>query len=69
MLGLSIDLLDTLDDVLLAERDGARFIAEEGFADRFGGKFTISVQEGRLSLTADASPGVEQTACACGRKG
>lgn len=56
MLGLGIDIQDTADDELLAEVHGIRFIAEEGFAHQYGGKFTICVQEGRLTLVADTLP-------------
>lgn len=56
MLGLSIDIRDTLNDELLAEIHGIQFIAEEGFSHQYGEKFTISIQEGKLTLIADTLP-------------
>lgn len=64
MLGLSIDIQDDLDDELLSEIHGMRFIAEEGFARRYGEKFSISLQENGLTLAADTLPNLGKSCTA-----
>ena len=51
--GLSIDEMDDLEDTLLATIDGISFIAEEEFVAQQGNVFSISIQEGTLTLTAE----------------
>ena len=53
VLGLSIDERDELDDTLLDTIDGISFIAEEDFISQQGDAFSITVQEGVLTLTAE----------------
>ena len=53
MLGLSIDEMDDLEDTLLDTIDGIPFIAEEDFVSQQGEAFSISIQEGTLTLTTE----------------
>ncbi len=51
MLGLSIDEMDDLDDILLEEVDDIRFIASEEFSDQYEKRFTIDFDKGQFQVS------------------
>jgi len=51
VLGMSIDEMDDMDDVLLAEIDGMKFIASEDFSDQYGKSFHIHDEDGMVVVT------------------
>lgn len=54
ILGLSIDELDESGDEVLATLHQIRFIAERDFSRWYGEKFSISIQDARVTLSVDA---------------